>query len=373
MLQRLRLWVKREPVLAISAACAVLSMALTPPSAAYLGYIDTRVLILLFGLMAVVAGFQDCGVFEVLAQRLLSGRHRMRTLTLLLVLMPFFVSMLETNDVALIAFVPFAILVLERVGRLERLIPVVVLQTLAANLGSMATPVGNPQNLYLYNQFQLGAGEFFGVVGPLTAVSGLALAAACLFWGKQETIQVTFPERVTLRKRGRLVLLCVLFALCLLCVFHVIPAPVLLAVVLVSLLLAGRDLLPRVDYGLLLTFVCFFIFAGNIGANPQLRAVLTAALEGNTALVSGLASQIISNVPAAVLFSGFTQDWRGLLIGTDIGGLGTPVASLASLISMRLYLRTPGAELGRYMRFFLAANAIGLVLLAGAAAIFAAF
>ncbi|MBU5434636.1 SLC13 family permease [Pseudoflavonifractor sp. MSJ-37] len=365
MREKILRWVREEPVLFASAVCAVGSMALTPPSAAYLGYLDGRVLILLFSLMAVVAGFQDCGLFEVLAQRMLSGRHPVRVLELTLVLLPFFASMLITNDVALIAFVPFAVVVLERLDRRGRLIPVVVLQTLAANLGSMATPVGNPQNLLLYGRFHLSLGDFFSVVGPAAAVSGIALTLVCLT-GERESVQVDFPERAVLRKPRRMVLLTVLFLLCLLCVFRVIPAPVLLAVVLGSLLLFGRDLLPQVDYGLLMTFVCFFVFAGNIGGSPPVRGLLTAVLSRNTALITGLASQVISNVPAALLLSGFTEDWRGLLLGADIGGLGTPVASLASLISMRLCLKA-GAEPGKYLRTFLLANAAGLVLLSAVA------
>lgn len=371
-MERIRKALQAEPVLCVSALCALASMALTPPSAAYLGYVDLRVLILLFSLMAVVAGARDCGVFEVLAQRLLSGRHRLRTLTLLLVLLPFFASMLVTNDVALIAFVPFAILVLERVGRTDRLIPVVVLQTLAANLGSMATPVGNPQNLYLYHRFSLTPGEFFAVILPLSLVSLALLCAACLL-GRDVTLSVTFPERAAVRRKGRLGLMAALFGLCLLCVFHVINEWILLAAVLLALLTAGRDLLPRVDYGLLATFVCFFVFAGNVGAHPGLNALLTGALEGHTALTAALVSQVISNVPAAVLLSGFTEDWRGLLLGADLGGLGTPVASLASLISLRLYLRGGRGSAGRYLAVFTGANLAFLAVLAGAAVLFGGF
>lgn len=365
-------WLKGEPVLLISALCALLSMFLTPPSAAYLGYIDQRVLILLFSLMAVVAGLQDCGLFEVLAQKLLTGRRRMKILKLLLVMLPFFTSMLVTNDVALLTFVPFAVLTLGLVGRSGELLWVVVLQTLAANLGSMATPVGNPQNLYLYNTYSIAPGQFFAVILPLTLVSFVALTVACLV-GKDETIEVHFPEKAALRRPGRMGLLLLLFVLCLLCVFHVVGEWVLLAVVLIALLIAGRDLLPRVDYGLLATFVCFFVFAGNIGAVPALREGLTQALAWNAALVSGLASQVISNVPAALLLSGFTDDWRGLLLGTDIGGLGTPVASLASLISLKLYLRTQNANGGRYLLIFTLANVAGLLLLGICGAMFASF
>ena len=362
-------WVRKEPVWVLSAVCALLSMVVTPPSAAYLDYVDTRVLILLFSLMAVVAGLQDCGLFEVLAQKLLAGRRRMRVLILLLVLLPFFASMLVTNDVALLTFVPFAVLTLGLVGRQSRLIFVVVLQTLAANLGSMATPVGNPQNLYLYNAFSVEAGAFFALILPLVLVSFLALSAACLL-GPDETICVSFPQPAAFRRKGRLGLMAALFLLCLLCVFHLLHEWVLFLLVLGCLLLFGRDLLPRVDYGLLATFVCFFVFAGNIGAAPALREALTRALAWNPALIAGLASQVISNVPAALLLSGFTEDWRGLLLGTDIGGLGTPVASLASLISLKLYLRTPGARLGRYLLVFTGANAAGLLLLGGAAVLF---
>ena len=174
----LRFW-KKEPVLCIAAVCALASVALNPPSAAYLNYIDWRVISLLFCLMSVVGGLQECGVFAVLAQRLLAGERRMRFVTLVLVLLPFFISMLVTNDVALITFVPFAVLVLGLIGRTEALIYIVVLQTIAANLGSMATPVGNPQNLYLYANYELTAGQFFAVMLPLSLVSlvGLVIAA----------------------------------------------------------------------------------------------------------------------------------------------------------------------------------------------------
>ena len=363
----LHFW-KREPVLCIAAVCAAASMAINPPSADYLNYIDWRVLALLFSLMAVVAGFQECGVFAVLAQRLLAGERRMRFVTLCLVLLPFFVSMLVTNDVALITFVPFAVLVLGLIGRTERLIYIVVLQTIAANLGSMATPVGNPQNLYLYANYELTAGQFFSTMVPLTLISlvGLVIAALCV---KPEGIKVTFSEKAAIRSPGRLGLMAVLFVLCLLSVFRVLPYPALLAVVAAGMLIFDRPLFRKVDYGLLATFFCFFLFAGNVGACPPMREALTAVMAQNTALASGVTSQVISNVPAAVLLSSFTADWQGLLIGTNIGGLGTPIASLASLISMKAYLKSPGARGGRYLLAFTLANGLALAILAGSAAV----
>ena len=359
---------KREPVLCMAAVCAAASMALNPPSAAYLNYIDWRVLTLLFCLMAVVAGLQECGVFAVLAQRLLAGERRMRFVTLALVLLPFFVSMLVTNDVALITFVPFAVLVLGLIGRMERLIYVVVLQTIAANLGSMATPVGNPQNLYIYANYELSAGQFFSAMLPLTLVSLVGLTVACLCV-KPEGIRVTFAEKAEIRSPGHLILMILLFVLCLLSVFRVLPYPALLPVVLAGMLIFERSLFHKVDYGLLATFFCFFLFAGNVGACGPVREVLTRIMEQNTALASGVSSQIISNVPAAVLLSGFTTDWHGLLLGTNIGGLGTPIASLASLISLKAYLKSPGARLGRYLLVFTVANVVALAVLVGSVAL----
>lgn len=355
---------KREPVLCIAAVCAAASVALNPPSAAYLNYIDWRVLTLLFCLMAVVAGLQECGVFAVLAQRLLAGERRMRFVTLALVLLPFFVSMLVTNDVALITFVPFAVLVLGLIGRMERLIYIVVLQTIAANLGSMATPVGNPQNLYIYANYELSAGQFFSAMAPLTIISlvGLVIASLCV---KPEGIRVTFAEKAEIRSPGHLILMTLLFVLCLLSVFRVLPYLALLPVVLAGMLIFERGLFRKVDYGLLATFFCFFLFAGNVGACGPVREVLTQIMEQNTALASGVSSQIISNVPAAVLLSGFTTDWHGLLLGTNIGGLGIPIASLASLISMKAYLKSPGARLGRYLLVFTVANVVALAILVG--------
>ena len=363
----LGLW-RKEPVLCIAAVCALVSVALNPPSAAYLNYIDWRVLSLLFCLMAVVAGLQECGVFAVLAQRLLAGERRMRFVTLMLVLLPFFVSMLVTNDVALITFVPFAVLVLGLIGRTERLIYIVVLQTIAANLGSMATPVGNPQNLYLYANYELTPGQFFAVMLPLSLVSlvGLSIAALCV---KPEGIRVSFAEEARIQAPARLGLMIGLFVLCLLSVFRVLPYPALLAVVLAAMVIFDRPLFRRVDYGLLATFFCFFLFAGNVGACPPIHDAISAVMEGHTALTAGLTSQVISNVPAAVLLSGFTADWRGLLIGTNVGGLGTPIASLASLISLKSYLKSPGAHPGRYLLVFTVANLVGLAVLCAAAAL----
>lgn len=352
---------KKEPVLAASAICMLFSMIFVPPSVAYISYIDFRVLALLFSLMAVVAGMQRHGLFDWMACHMLIGKKQLRILFLLLILLPFFSSMLVTNDVALITFVPFAILILNLTGLQEYMIFIIVMQTISANLGSMATPVGNPQNLYLYSHFQLSAGAFFGVVLPCELLT-LPLLGISVMFCPQKEVSVSLPEAGTPLNKKKMILYLALFVLCLLSVFHVLHYGILLAVVCLALFLADRSLYRTLDYGLLLTFVCFFVFAGNIGAIHSVKTFLQSLMLDHPLFTAALTSQIISNVPAAVLLSNFTEQWRALLLGTDIGGLGTPIASLASLISFRLYMKTDGAQAGKYLTWFSLVNFCGLVL-----------
>lgn len=353
-------WCKGEAVLVAAALGAVVTAFFVPPSVAYLGYIDGKVLCLLFCLMAVVAGWRECGVFEVMAQRVLSGRKNVRVLQLLLVLLPFFMSMLITNDVALITFVPFTLLVLQMANEAERILPVVILQAVAANLGSMATPVGNPQNLFLCGKFNLTAGDFFATLLPFTVISFVALCIAAL-WGKKGTVQVSFKEPARITSMRLFAVLVALFALCLLAVFRVVHYGLVTLVVVVVLAVMRPQLFRKVDVSLLATFVFFFIFAGNMGEIPALRDVLAGLMEKNALLTSAVSSQFISNVPSAVLLANFTDDWQGLLLGVDLGGLGTPIASLASLIALRYYFNCPGAQRGKFLLWFTVVNVAGLV------------
>lgn len=365
----IRTFWKRETVLCISAVCAVITMFFVPPGGGYVGYIDLHVLCLLFSLMAVVAGFQSCGVFRVLAVQLLRRSCSGRMLGVILVLLPFFVSMLVTNDVALLVFVPFTLGLLGQLGCSGAVIPVLVLQTMAANLGSMATPVGNPQNLFLYSCYELTAGEFFSATLPLAAVSLVCLVIAALFILPRALPELKL-EYEPLQSPRRLPVYALLFALCLLTVFHITPDWVMTLAVVAAVLIMDRRLLLKVDYALLITFVCFFIVSGNLGRIGTVRDFLQSLLAGSVLLTAAGASQIISNVPAAVLLSGFTDQWRPLLEGVNIGGLGTPIASLASLITLKLYLRTPGGRAGRFIALFLLANVIGLIVLLIVAGVF---
>ena len=362
MFPGIRAFFKKEAVLCIAAICALATMLLVPPDAAYIAYIDLRVLCLLLCLMAVVAGFQSCGAFQWLTVQMLNRGKGGRGLSVVLVMLPFFSSMLVTNDVALLTFVPFTLLLLEHVECRGAIVPMLVLQTIAANLGSMATPVGNPQNLYLYADYQLSGSAFFGAVLPLTVLSLVCLVLAALPVLPKE---LPVPElgKEVLESPKRLIVYGVLFLLCLLTVFRVLPYGIMTVVVVAVIAVLSPKLLKDLDYGLLATFVCFFIVSGNLGRIEAVQMFLQGLLDRSTLLTAVLTSQVISNVPAAVLLSGFTDQWKELLQGVNIGGLGTPIASLASLITLKQYLRSKGAAPARFLGMFTVANVIGLVIL----------
>jgi di/tricarboxylate transporter len=270
--------------------------------------------------------------------------------------------MLITNDVALITFVPFAIFLLKATKQSRRIIFVVVMQTVAANLGSMLTPVGNPQNLYLYSFYHIKTADFFKITLPVT-VFGLVLIAFFLLFGKKEDVEVRFNVLETVVSVRQLYFYLFLFLLSLAAVFYIIDYKVAFAAVGVGVFITNRRLFARVDYGLIATFVCFFIFVGNIGNIAAVSAALTGLIERRELASAVILSQFISNVPAAVLLSHFTGKYKELVLGTDIGGLGTLVASLASLISFKLYVTTEGARPLKYLGIFTVVNVLMLFLL----------
>ncbi len=352
---------KKETVLSVAAVLAGVSMIFNPPSAEYAGYIDWNTLAMLFSLMAVMKGFQNAGVFVWLGNSLLSRTNTTRKVMLALVFLPFFFSMVITNDVSLITFVPFALVVLKMAGQERLIVPVVVLQTVAANLGSMMTPMGNPQNLYLYTQSGMSFGALVMLMLPYGALSAMCIA---LLTVRHKSERVTAAKvDVVLAPAKTLAVYGAGFALCLLALFDVLPPLALAAVVAAFLCFYDRKVLAQVDYALLGTFVAFFIFIGNLGGVGWFRDFIASILEGRVVLVSALASQVISNVPAALLLSGFTQDWNGLLIGTNIGGLGTLIASMASLISYKQVARSCPQSKKAYFVQFTLVNAAMLVLL----------
>ncbi len=357
-------FIKGQTVLVIAFAAAAASMFIVPPDKEYIGYVDVPVLILLFCLMGVVAGLRSAGVFEKLTGALLKFAGGTRILAFILMNICFFTSMLVTNDVALITFVPLTLMLYSGSKCKRNAILTIIIQTGAANLGSMMTPIGNPQNLYLYTEFNLTMGDFINALLPVGIASYVLLSLCCLLL-KNEKITLPETEKKPLPV-VKLIVLGILFAVCLLTVLRVIPHAVCLVIVCAGLLMEYK-LFTKIDYALLLTFVCFFVFVGNMGRIDFVREALFSVMNGRELIVSSLASQVISNVPAAVMLSAFTDNAIELLRGVNIGGLGTPVASLASLISYQLYAKSRGAENGRYMGYFLVINIAMLALLLGIA------
>ena len=386
---KLKRFIQQETVLSVAAVLAVVSAFAVPPDAGYLAYLDLRTLATLFALMTVMAGLRRQGVFDRLGRALLARTQGLLPLVGLLVGLCFFGSMFITNDVALLTFVPFTFSVLRGLGAqtAARLtLPIVCMQTVAANLGSMLTPMGNPQNLYLYGLSGLGLPGFLALMLPYTAVSLLLLAvwtvALCRRTGPAPAAGENAPAAgenapaagenapaapaapaLPAANARLLWMYAALFVLCLLAVARVLPYPAAFAAVLAAVLLADRPALRLVDYSLLLTFAAFFVFIGNLGRVPAFSAWLQALLAGREVPVAVLASQVISNVPAALLLSGFTGNVQPLIVGTNLGGLGTLIASMASLISYRQIARETPQRKGEYFLLFTVANVVFLALL----------
>lgn len=341
---------RNEAVLCLSALLALISMVWVPPSAAYLGYIDLRTLALLFCFMTVMAGLDGLGVFLLLAGRLLRRTETLRGLALALVALCFFSSMVITNDVALLTFVPFTLLTCALTGQRQALVLLVTLETIAANLGSMLTPIGNPQNLYLFSRFGLSLGDFLLTLFPYAALSLLLLVLSCRLF-PAEGLELPSGNGETPSIDRRVALYAALFVLSLLTVFRVLPYPLTAVLTLAVVALMDRNTLKHVDFSLLLTFTFLFVFIGNLQALPAVSTLLRGMVQGREVLAGVLASQVLSNVPAALLLSGFTTSPLDLLVGVNLGGLGTLIASMASLISYKFLVRD-GVAPGRYLLIF---------------------
>ncbi len=360
--QKIFIWCKKEIVFCVTFLLALISAFFVKPDAKYISYIDFGTLLTLFSLMAVVAGWRRTGLFDALGKTVCRKVHGQRALCLTLVLLCFFTSMVITNDVALLTFVPFAVVLLSKTDSFV-LLYTVVLQTLAANLGSMITPIGNPQNIFLFSKMQLGTVQFMKILFPYTLLS-LALLILSTLIIKNEEMQIERQENETSKSgcKGKNILYTALFALCLLSVVNVIPKWAVAVLVALCVLVSDRKIFCNIDFMLLLTFTAFFIFTGNIARLESVDSFLKRITGGNEFAVSLAFSQVISNVPATLLLHSFAQDTKELLLGVDIGGLGTPVASLASLISLKLYTQEK-AGTTKFLAVFTLMNIIFLAAL----------
>ena len=365
---------KKETVLSIAVILAMISMFAVHPDKRYLEYIDFRTICILFALMVIVAAFKSVDFFVVLADKLTGAVKKKCTLALVLVLLCFFASMLITNDVALITFVPFGIIVFGKLPEGEKrswIIRVVIMETIAANLGSMLTPIGNPQNLYLFGISGMNITDFLELMLPYAVVSLVLL----LVWiaisglkdkkskGANAEIKPIGSVGSMQKNKEILIVYLALFMVMLLVVGRIVPYQVAFIMVLLYTAIRQRKLLREVDYSLLGTFAALFIFIGNLGRIPALAGFIEKIMDGHEVQCAVAASQVMSNVPAAILLSGFTGNIRALIVGTNLGGLGTLIASMASLISFRYIAREDRNMKGSYFLWFTLANIIFLFIL----------
>ena len=374
MLERVRSFLTKETVLVVAVIAALISCAFVPFDECYARYIDWHTIALLFCLMAVVSGLRFLGVMRLLGQLIVSKASSKRSVCLFLVALAFFSSMLVTNDVALITFVPLALVALSEAGMEKEGASVVVLMTVAANLGSMLLPIGNPQNLFLYQVSGMGFGEFVSLMAPLVAASGVLLLLASFAVAPcKAPVSLNVAEQAdgTIGAAGKstakLIVYLVLFLLCLCSVLGYLDAFILVPLVAAVLAIADFRALAKVDIGLLLTFAALFVFVGNLGRIPFVFGALSAVCDASPFAAAVCSSQAISNVPAAVLLSGFTDNCQALIVGTNVGGLGTLIASMASLISFKVATGTRFVEKGRYMVVFTAWNIAFLTVLCAVA------
>ena len=344
----------------IAACLAAVISALFVPVTNYISYIDTDMIALLMSFMLILTGLESNNVFSFFTHRLLRSAGNSRKLSLLLVMFTFLLAALVTNDVALIVTVPFTILVFRAAG----LSPVytIVLETIAANMGGAITPFGNPQNLYIYSLSQMTFGEFVAVTGPTAGISLLFLIIAGMFC-KRTDIEPDDSKPVHVTNIRYVVLYLICFLLCILSVLHLFDVISALAAVCVVIAILEPKLFLKADYGLLITFAAIFVFTGNIKNIPAVSQLMESTLEGHEFLIALGLSQIISNVPATIMVSGFTDKYREVILGADVGALGTLIASLASLISFRAYTKEKNADPKRYILTFTGLNLILLAIL----------
>ena len=364
--QRIKDFVRKEPVTTVSGVLAVISMFIVRPDREYLGYIHWSTLSVLLSLMLITSGLKSLGVFKAIGRRMLHRATTPRSIVFILVGLCYFLAPFITNDVCLITFVPFAIFILEMAGLKQYIIPTLTLQTIAAHMGSSLSPVGNPHNLYLYELSGLSNAEFIEYMLPIFLVAGGLLAIAILIvtrHSKKLSFIKTHLANAHVKKsdRGTVVLYGVLFLLCTLAVMKIINYYIVLGIVVIAIFFLDRSNFKNPDYCLLFTFAFLFIFVGNIGRVTVIQDFLASIVQGNEIITSVLASQIISNVPASILLPNFTDKYMLICVGADIGGLGTLIASMANLISFKQYSKLEYSKIGKYIAEFTAINVAFLI------------
>ncbi len=353
--------ISKNTVLFIAASLALISCFIVKPDEKYLEYFDLKTLTCLFCTLAVICALKNIRFFTITARKIVTSTGNTRTLALALVYITFIGSMFLANDMALITFLPLGYISLYCTDKEKYMAPIFILQNIAANLGGMLTPFGNPQNLYIYTKFNIPTSEFMGIMLLPFILSLVLFTVGCLFIPKEElSLSADDEDKIEPRKT---VFYLILFTLTILTVFRIIPYYICLPIILISVFITDRRALLKVDYALLLTFVCFFLLAGNVSRIDAVNEFFSALLEKNALLTSILSCQFISNVPSAILLSEFTSNYRELLLGVNIGGVGTLISSLASLITFREYTSHVKGKTLKYLGLFTAMNFGFLIIL----------
>ena len=355
-------FVKKNVVMVVAMVAALITCFIVPPDEAYLDYFDVKTLTCLFCVLAVVCALKNINFFYTLARKIVLVFKNARLSILALVYITFIGSMLIANDMALLTFLPLGLFVLSSTGKGKYMAFTFIVQNIAANLGGMLTPFGNPQNLYLYTKFAIPNGEFMLIMLPPFLLAVALITVCCLIFVKPEPLELR--DEKTVLPVGRTVVYLLLFALAIAIVFRGIPYWIGLIIIPAVLLFMDRKALKMVDYPLLLTFVFFFVFSGNMARIDAVRNLFSMLLEKSTLLFSVLSCQVISNVPSAILLSQFTENYKELLLGVNIGGVGTLIASLASLITFREYTKNNKGKTRYYVLLFSAFNFAFLIILA---------
>ena len=328
-------FIRKNAVMVIALCAALITCFIVPPDRLYLDYFDFKTLSCLFSVLAVVCALKNVKFFYILARRIVQLFKNARACILALVYITFIGSMLIANDMALLTFLPLGFFVLKETGKEKYMAFTFIMQNIAANLGGMLTPFGNPQNLYLYTFFNIPTGEFMSIMLFPFLLSIFLITLCCVIFVRGEQLEIR--DEVVSLPRVRTLIYLLLFALSIIIVFRLIPYYIGLAVIFTALMIMDRDALKRVDYPLLLTFVFFFIFANNMARIDSVQSLFVGLMDKSALVFSALSCQFISNVPSAILLSQFTSNYRDLLLGVNIGGVGTLISSLASLITLREY------------------------------------
>ena len=359
--KRIVSFLKDNAVLMIAILAAIVTSIIVPPDKEYLGYFDFKTLACLFSVLAVVCALRNIRFFYTLAKAIVRKFRNARVAILALVYITFIGSMLIANDMALLTFLPLGYFILHTTKKEKYLAFAFIMQNIAANLGGMLTPFGNPQNLYLYSKFNIPDSEFVTIMFPPFIVAILLITVCCLVFVKNEPLEI--EEKAASLPIGRVIIYLALFAVAIMMVFRFMPYQIGLIIIPLALFFLDRDALKQVDYGLLFTFVFFFIFAGNMGRIEAVRSFFSYLLNINTLIFSAMSCQFISNVPSAILLSQFTDNYRELLLGVNIGGAGTLIASLASLITFKEYTKQDPKHTLSYVLKFTAFNFAFLIIL----------